>query len=459
MALSLNAMTLVPLLALVGTALGILLAQSWRPPWRLSAWSALAGIATAMVLALIVVLSGQGGSMQGMLSLDGTSALFIVFCSATGATAILLELGSVGNEDGGRYAIMLFALAGVTIVAQATHILPIVLGLAIVHIAASALVDPRRAWQLLVPQSIALGCVLLGLALLYGATGTLRTGILRAPTTTTANPLELLGLSMLTGGSLLSLGVVPFHVWVSEVVQRTGVREGYLLTLLLPQVVVALLAGLADNWPPELGTLLLILGALSVLYGYTKGVYCFGVRGALSGIAIAQSGMLAVSIALASPKDKSVLFYALAVHGLNLACLWTAVANMRRTDDQPLTLDDLDGLARRRPWLAGALAVCLLNLTGAPPFAGFMALLSMLRTAASQHRGWLVVPVVAGSLVAWLTSSRWIVRMWACPARARQWVPTTPEIAVITLGSAGMMALAGVFAETVWSWLAVLLVA
>jgi NADH-quinone oxidoreductase subunit N len=57
------------------------------------------------------------------------------------------------------------------------------------------------------------------------------------------------------------------------------------------------------------------------------------------------------------------------------------------------------GLARRQPWLIGALGACLLALCGLPPFAGFWAKVLVLKAViayaiASQGFGLIVVVVV-----------------------------------------------------------------
>ena len=457
--LPLSVAPLIPLLALVGTALSILVAELWQAPWRFSAWLALTGLAVTAALTLIVVLSGQSSVIQGVLAIDGTAALFTLLFCAAGAVVVLLELGSVRTERGARYALVLFAISGATIVAQSTHLLTLALGLTVAAVASSALIGSAAAWQHHVQQIVSLACVLFGAVLLYGAAGSLRLDILvdrLGPPAAEGqtNPLATLGLGLTLGGLSLPLGIVPLTTWASGTLGRMRARDGCFVSLLLAQVAVAALVHLAGTWSPAAGALIATLGAASVLYGYTNALRRRRVHDALAGIVIAQSGALLLHIALTPVEGWTRLFYALGNAGLNLACLWAAAVNARTSGDGPLQLDDLAGLGRRRPWLAGALTLCLLNLAGVPPLAGAVSRLWLLRAAWAAGQKWAAALAIAGSLAAWLLAGRWTLTLWMSPRKERGWAPTTPEVIVVGVTAAVGMLLAGVYAGPVWRWIA-----
>ena len=74
---------------------------------------------------------------------------------------------------------------------------------------------------------------------------------------------------------------------------------------------------------------------------------------------------------------------------MNLTCFW--VICRLSEDGRNLTLDDLNGLYGRAPFLAFVLAVAALALVGLPPTAGFMGKLFLLSAAWDRGYNWLVV--------------------------------------------------------------------
>src|SRR5207237_4844490 len=68
------------------------------------------------------------------------------------------------------------------------------------------------------------------------------------------------------------------------------------------------------------------------------------------------------------------------------------------TNDDP-RIDDLHGLARRRPLTVVALGVLMLGLAGLPPTAGFLAKVYVFEAAIGAQLAWLVILGVLMSVV------------------------------------------------------------
>jgi NADH-quinone oxidoreductase subunit N len=453
--------TLAPLLALISTALGILIADLVRAPWRFSAWLALTGMTVTLALTLIVVLSGQSGTVQGMLNVDGQVALGTVFFCGAGVVTVLLELGSTGKEAGARYVLVTFAVTGAAIVAQSTHVLPLVIGLAILSAALVSLIGPSEGWRYYILQGAALASTLLGLAFLYAATGGLRADILserlsRQVISGTHNPLAMLGIALLISGLGLPLGLVPFHMWVARISHRARASGTLLASLLLPGAAAIILSRLADVWPARARLLLITLGALSVLYGYTNALRSFHLRDVLAGVAIAQSGNLVFAATLEHKAGWAPLLWALAGQGVSLTCLWAVAISARREDASPLRLDDLAGLGNRWPWLAGAATLCVLNLAGLPPLIGATSQLLLFQSGIAQGYSLQVALATVGMLLAWLQVGRWMHTLWMRTSQERAWLPPSPEVTVVVLSMAGGMLLAGLYTQGILDWFATL---
>ncbi len=465
-ALPLGEPILVPLLTLVGTAICILLFDLWGVPWRLAAWVSLTSLIIAPVLALIVIVSGQGGVVQGILSGDGISALFTLSLCGAGAATVLIGLGlveGVGRQQGGTYALVLFAISGTLIVAQAAHMLSLAMGLAILHVATGALVGPRTAWQYTILQGAGLACVLFGMSLLYAATGSMHTDMLveelsRQTDVGVTNPLAALGLGLIIGGLTLPLGVASLHTWLASMLRETRTPGRYLVSCVLPGAAIAALGHFEQAWSEWLLALLSILGSLNIGLGYLLALRSSQIPEVLSGIVIAQSGVSTLALTAVPTTGWEVLFYVIASNGLSVTCLWAWAVGARPVDRRPLIVENIAGLGRHRPWLAGAATLGLLNLAGMPPLAGGMGQLALFRAVVAGGRGWAIFPAAIGVLLAWFMAGRWIWTMWMRPLQERTWLPVAPEIAVIALVTAGGALLAGTQAEAIMDWIANLVV-
>jgi len=442
--MAVNWISLVPVLALCTAAVAILVLRRWSFRWQLSAWVSITGFSLAATLGWIAVLAGQGGTVQAMLVLDRSALYYVFLCCAAGTAIVLLDLGSVQNESGDRYALLLLALAGAVLIAMSVHVIPLILGLAIALVATNALVVPHTLWTGFAALVSILLAHLLGLALLYGAAGSLRLDILCPEIQQTGNPLGALGLALLLGGQAAALGIVPFQVWMPDLVTGQDDRRGYTITLLLPLAAMAVWVRTSGMLPGPARELVALLGALTMVWGYGRALLSANVLHAVGGLVSAQFATAFVRLALGQLTEDQSLFYTPANVVLALVCLWSVVTNARRQETPNLRLDDLAGLGERRPWLAGVITICLLNLAHVPPLMGGIAQLRLLGTYTAEG-WWLGTGLAAAStFVAWLVAGRWMLAVWSPPRIERKWLPTTPEILVVALLTAAAMVVAGV---------------
>jgi NADH-quinone oxidoreductase subunit N len=125
---------------------------------------------------------------------------------------------------------------------------------------------------------------------------------------------------------------------------------------------------------------------------------------------ISQLGYVAVAAAASAPPAAA---FALAVYVAHAAGLLGLRAILH--GDEP-ALEDLAGLARRRPTLVFALGIVVLGLIGAPPTAGFLAKIYVFEVAVRSQLLWLVV---LGSLAAVASAASYARIVLACFAAPR----------------------------------------
>jgi NADH-quinone oxidoreductase subunit N len=114
---------------------------------------------------------------------------------------------------------------------------------------------------------------------------------------------------------------------------------------------------------------------------------------------VAHAGYLLVAVATGPERGSAAVLFYLAAYGLTTVAAFALLAAKGRGGESDVQIDDLAGLSTSRPWLAFALAVCMLSLLGFPGTAGFMGKWYILVAAVAAGKGWLAALLVLASVV------------------------------------------------------------
>jgi NADH-quinone oxidoreductase subunit N len=142
---------------------------------------------------------------------------------------------------------------------------------------------------------------------------------------------------------------------------------------------------------------------------------------------VAHAGYVLVAL-VAAPRfaGEAILFYLVAYGAVNLGAFGT-IAALSRDGREPLSLNDVAGLAERRPALAAALTVFLVSLTGIPITAGFVGKFYLFNAAVSSGWVWLALVGVVMSVVSAYYYLRVVVAMYMRdPVGEDPWAPVSP---------------------------------
>jgi NADH:ubiquinone oxidoreductase subunit 2 (subunit N) len=157
--------------------------------------------------------------------------------------AVLTVLSSAGHlqaegiRQGEFFALVLFAVFGMSTMASSHNLLTIFLGLEILSICLYSLAGFTRdrayaiegALKYFLLGAFSTGFVLYGMALFYGVTGRIdlgsMAGYLSATRGEPIDPLILVGAALLLIGLAFKVGAVPFHFWVPDVYQGGRLRH------------------------------------------------------------------------------------------------------------------------------------------------------------------------------------------------------------------------------------------
>ncbi len=336
-----------------------------------------------------------------------------------------------GLPRGETQALLLFSTTGAVAMVTAGDLLSFFLGLEVMSVPAYALTGFRRAdgrsseaaMKYFLLGAFASGFVLYGIALAYGVAGTTRldavgAALSEASRSGGADPRAALGrvaAALVLVGLLFKVGAVPFHMWVPDAYQgaptavtafmSSAVKAAALGGLL--RLAATAFAGPAAE-AEGAGGLLGVLALVTMTLGNVAALATPSLKRLLAWSSIAHAGYALVGVAaVAAARDdaartaaaSSVAIYAL-TYGVSVAGAFGVVAALERADRGDVGIEEVEGLAARRPWLAAALTLFLLSLAGLPPTAGFFGKYTVFSAAVAADRTPLAVAGVVNSVVA-----------------------------------------------------------
>jgi len=380
-------------------------------------WLTIASIAIAFVLTL--AMSGQNSNaFSGSIAIDDFAVFFQLAILFVAAIIVLMSLSYVdeGRLPGAEYySLILFAALGMMLMAAGGDLIIIFIGLETMSIAIYVLAglkrtDPRSneaAIKYFLLGAFSTGFLLYGIALIYGATGTIKLEPIRTALSHGVgldSPLLLLGVGLMLIGFGFKIAAVPFHMWTPDAYEGAPTPiTAYMAT----GVKLAAFAGFLRVFPLHLGAVsaqwspvLWVMAALTMTVGNIVALVQTNIKRMLAYSAIAHAGYLLVAMAAVVPQaGAAVLYYLVGYVVANLGAFGVVTALERRGNSHDL-IQDYRGLAQREPALAAAMAIFLLSFTGVPPLVGFIGKFYIFSGALQAGLVWLVVIAVLNSVMA-----------------------------------------------------------
>ncbi|MCG5529058.1 proton-conducting membrane transporter [Halorhodospira sp. 9621] len=244
---------------------------------------------------------------------------------------------------------------------------------------------------------------LLGVALIYGHTGTLDlylVGQVREP-----DGLSRTALVLMTFGLLLKAAVFPLHGWLPAAHGNAPGPVSAILSALVVKVALYVVWRLwlwtGAEWDLPLALFTLgLLGAGAIVYGSLLAFMQQRLKMIIAYSTVAQLGYLMLLFPLLGGVAFQAATYHLLSHGLAKAAMFLAAANLlhRMGSDR---LEHLRGVDRRAPLEVFTLALAGVSILGLPPSGGFIAKWLFVETALEQGQWlWIVVILLGGLLAA-----------------------------------------------------------
>jgi NADH-quinone oxidoreductase subunit N len=382
-------------------------------------WIAIAATGAAAVIAFrLASMEGAWHLFDGQLVVDG-GALHAKGALLALAVPVLLMAKSEFSD--GEFSILLLSsLYGLCIAVSSQNFLPLFLGLELASLPVYALVllayrrpqSAEAALKYLVLSGAATATLLMGVSLLYGATGSMGVSdfVLAVQG---GEGFSQIAVILVFVALFLKAAVVPFHSWAPDAYEGASVPvTAYMSTLMKGAVVIvaATLVALVPVTGP-LAELLYVLPLASIVWGNLAAIRQNSFRRMIAYSSIAHAGYLFYAIP-GSPfaRRSAVLFYVVTYAVANLLAF--AVLPRHEHDEKRDDLENLRGLYLRDPVAAMLIAIAMLSLAGLPPLPGFVAKFYIFRNLiAAGHTTYAVLGLL-GSYLGVYFYLRVIVRMF-----------------------------------------------
>jgi NADH-quinone oxidoreductase subunit N len=392
------------------------------------AWVALIGTIAAM-FAVIPMAANRGQWYSSLWIVDDYDIFLNVVFLIIAAITILMSADYLSRENMNHpefYALLLFATAGMSMMAGSNELVMVFLGLEILSIATYVMAGFRRtdlksnesALKYFLLGSFSSAFFLYGVALIFGATGSTNLmGIAQALRSSNV-PLSLVELSaaLMMIALCFKVAVAPFHIWTPDVYEGAPTPVTGFMSVgpkaagfaVLFRVFMTAFPSIQGRWSSAIW----LIAALTMVLGNVVAVVQPNIKRMLAYSSIAHAGYVAVALAAVSDRGVSAaLFYLLSYSLMNLGA-FAIVTMLSRREDKLVNLSDYAGLGAKRPGLAAVLSVFLLSLAGVPGTAGFAGKFFIFRAALESRLVWLAIIGVATTVVSFYYYLYVIVQMY-----------------------------------------------
>jgi len=420
---------LAPLGILALTGLGIMLVDAFAPGRAELASVTTTALLMAGLISVVALVAGvqpdqMPATVRAFLAVDHAGLFSDVVICGGAALSTLLAGGYLEEhhlERGEYYVLVIFSTLGAMILARASDVITLFIGLETMSLGVYCMIAYRRtstrategALKYFLLGSFAAAILLFGTALLYGATGhteLVEIGRVLAAGGADAR-LVLLALALIVVGLAFKVSAVPFHMWTPDAYEGAPTPTTTFMAVAVKTAGFAIMlrvlitafgdpisANPSTGWPP----LIAGIAVITMIYGNVAGLAQTSVKRMLAYSSIAHAGYILVAVAVSYAAREqavaSVLYYLMAYTVSNVLAFGSLIL-LGSYRKESVSYEDLAGAGRRHPLAALPLVLGVLSLMGFPPTAGFFAKYYVLTTALSVGGGmvWVAIILVLSS--------------------------------------------------------------
>ncbi len=424
-----------PVVALAAYGLLTLLAAPFfRGRTAVLAWISLLALAFAGMFVIklwsITGVEGPQTTAFGLVRIDSFGLFFSFLVLIVAALSVLASMRFLEREEADLpefYPLMLICVAGMLLMLHTTHLMMVLVGLEVFSLALYVLTGLTRARARSVESALkyfllgafSSGFLVYGLAMIYGATGSLDMLVVADHAVSAPGKLLWLGAGLALIGLGFKIAVVPFHQWVPDVYTGapttvTGFMAAATKTAafaVLLRFLIGTLGNQSEVWVPLLTWAAILTMTVANLVALAQE----NLKRMLAFSSIAHAGYLLIAVVSKPDEGVGAILFYLTAYGFMTVGAFAVLAAVGRGDAESESGYELSawaGLGWQRPWLGAAMMLFLLSLAGIPLTAGFLGKYVVFQAAILSKLYLLAVIGVLNAAVAAYYYLRVIVTMY-----------------------------------------------
>ena len=425
---------LLPLLALTGASVWVMMAIGVRRNYAFTLASTLVGLLLAALLAHHLM-AQPGPAAMPLLSMDALGQFFTVLICALAFGVCLVSHDYWSEFDDQReefFLLLLLATLGAVVLAGANHFASLLLGLETLSMSLYGMlaysVQSRRqdnghaleaTVKYLILSAVSTAVILFGVALIYAETGSLFFGGIADLPAGPGISYSVIALLLVSAGIAFKLSLFPFHIWTPDVYQGAPApATAYLATIGKIAVFIVLLRLVVETRALGIASVVIVyslLAILSIVAGNLLALLQDNLKRILAYSSIAHMGYLLIAIiggfyATGPVSVEAATFYLVAYAIMTLGA-FGVVSLVSPDREERDSIADYQGLFWRRPALAASFTGMLLSLAGIPLSVGFIGKFYLILAGVESGLWLLLAALVIGSGIGLFYYLRIVYRM------------------------------------------------
>ncbi len=425
-----NLFAIMPEIAMTVLVCLVILVDLFVPQRRKALLGLLTLFGVVVTGLLTLPLIGMEASLfSDMYRVDSFAIFFKFIFLAITVLTVLISLRYLSIEEihlGEYYALILFSVIGMMVMAGGSDLLTIYIGMELLSIPIYMLVgfmkrdllSQEGGIKYFLLGAFSSGIILYGIALAYGITGTTNLAAMHAAFGEMTGPNILLTLSviMIVAGFAFKIALVPFHMWAPDAYQgaptsitafmSVGTKAAAFAGLL--RIFAVAFEGIADQW----AILLWLLAVFSMTWGNIAAMVQSNLKRLLAYSSVAHAGYVMIGLVVGSEIGMASVLLYLAVYIFMNMGAFAMVILLCRQNFRGDRVEDFRGLARAHPLAGIGFVVFFLSLAGVPPTAGFVGKFYLFSAAIESGYIWLALIGVLNSVLSVYYYFKVVVNMY-----------------------------------------------
>lgn len=362
------------------------------------------------VLVFLAIPGSAGETFGGMFVSDNYSANFKNIFLVNLVLTALISLKYIRREKaehGEYYSLLLFATAGMMLMASARDFIILYLGLELMALSTYVLAGVKRrdrrsneaAIKYFLLGAFSSAILLYGISLLYGMTTT--TDMYRIAEQlkqTQASPMLLLSMILIAVAFSFKIAAAPFHMWAPDVYEGAPTSITAFMSVgpkaagfaVIGRVFYTAFPAIQPDWT----AVLIGIALLTMAVGNILALVQTNIKRMLAYSSIAHAGYILLGV-IAGPQGLDAMITYLFIYAFMNIGAFGVVILLDKGDE----ISDYEGLSKSHPLVAALMLVFMFSLTGIPPTAGFIGKFNLFMAVVNAGYTWVAIVAVIFSAV------------------------------------------------------------